>query len=236
MPSRMRDNLRVYRIAWSKITGNRIDWRELLFLLLFFLLLLRWRRCLICEISRSSGVLVRMLPLLSLCYLCPSISIPFFAVPRPPRQFRDIWTRVVLSARHPLAQRRNYVGPRDALGPRLKKIEITPVANGSPLDPAAFPWDLTPSDDYDPRPSSILLRPSTDVIGTTKEILRAQIGGSLDNSWPSVNIRYSYIHYLSNDYLLSYWAIRKEIFKVRSKSINIFYYIIYYVQVYTRCL
>jgi len=50
-----------------------------------------------------------------------------------------------LSARHPLAQRRNYVGPRDALGLRLKKIEITPVANGSPLDPTASPWDLTPS-------------------------------------------------------------------------------------------
>lgn len=75
-----------------------------------------------------------------------NIDSVFFAVFRPPRPFRDIWTRVVLSARHPLAQRRNYVGPRDALRPRLKKIEITPVANGSPHDPAASPWDLTPSD------------------------------------------------------------------------------------------
>lgn len=157
-------------------------------------------------------------------YLCPSKSIPFFAVLRPPCPFRDIWTRVVLSARHPLAQRRNYVGPRDALGPRLKKIEITPVANGSPLDPAASPWDLTPSDGHDPRSSSILLRPSTDVIGATKKILRAQIGGSWTIAEREVDPRSKkFLHIL----YLFYWILSfiimsslKEIssFKARSKK------------------
>lgn len=71
-----------------------------------------------------------------------------------------------------MAQRRNYVGPRDALGPRLKKIEITPVANESQLDPVALPRDSAP-DDYDLPPLCDL----TDVIRAAKEISKAQVGG-----------------------------------------------------------
>lgn len=46
------------------------------------------------------------------------------------------------------------------LGPRLKKIEITPVANGSPLDPLPCSHEASflslLADSYAPRPSSIV--------------------------------------------------------------------------------
>jgi len=160
----MQDNLRVCRIAWSKIAGNRVYRRKSLFLPFSAMRLLNlWdfsfeRRP---RKVATSSTLSHPLPLL--------LDIdPFF---RPPRQFRDIWTRVVLNGRHPLAQKTKLHWPS-----RRPRAEIEKNRNYTRRERklARFRHVLTrfppsPRYNHNPRSSSTLLRLSMDVIGAAKE-------------------------------------------------------------------
>lgn len=153
----MQDNLRVCRIAWSKIAGNRIDWKKVLSASVA-------PRRLICETSCSSAVLVRMLasfiPLALL--LCLDIDLFFRRCSSTVCQIYEqggvaLKCETSLGTKTKLRRPSRHAFP---LGPRLKKIEITFVANGSPpLDPPrsheASSLSLL-ANSYDPRPSSIV--------------------------------------------------------------------------------
>lgn len=178
----MRDNLRVYRIAWSKIAGNRVDWRKLLLLLLllsllFFLLLLflRWRRCLICETSRSRKDAASSVPALPLPFDIDS----FFRRSPPTAPVSRYMNEGGLKREASLGTKTKLRRPSRRPRAEIEKNRNYTRRERKPARSRRIPMRFNPlRREYDPRPSSILLRPSTDVIGATKEILRAQIGGS----------------------------------------------------------
>lgn len=135
--SKTRNNLRVCRIAWSKIASDRIDWRKVL---------PPWHRCLICETPRSNDVLIRMLPLSFRATLYSSISIPFFHRCSPAAPVSRYMNGAGLKHEGiPWHKDEITSALETPSGWDWKKIEITPVANGSLLNPVRVPTRFRPS-------------------------------------------------------------------------------------------